>query len=179
MESKGQIELPKFSSPEEELKYLRERVAHTEQKMWQESQPSQTEAVISKEVIAYSQSAPASKLEEHMILENPKFEEVVAHIGSLPHREKVRDLYRMLAEKGILNAVRVAQAQNNPHIEEDFHRVLVEYIKIEGKQYGQDIKPRGFNQQAKYPENQHIAAAHHQHKHREIPGTCQLPHLSQ
>ncbi len=125
----GQFELPKFSSPEEELKYLRERVTHNEQQQWQESEPATKEAVISGVVHEYAKSAPQAKLEEHMLIENPQFEAAVEHLGSLPHREKVRELYRILAEKGILNAISVAQSQNNPHIEEDFHRVLVEYVK--------------------------------------------------
>ncbi len=129
MESHGQFELPKFSSPEEELKYLRERVAEKEQHMWQAGQPAESEAVISQEVIAYAKEAPQVKLEEHMILENPQFEAVLEHLHSLPHREKIRELYQVLAEKGIMNALRVVQSQNNPHIEDDFHRILVEYIK--------------------------------------------------
>ena len=97
--------------------------------MWQENIPEATEAIISNQVIAYGASVPEARLAEHMILENPQFEAAVEHLSSLPHREKVRELYRLLAEKGVLNAVKVAQAQHNPHIEEDFHRVLVEYVK--------------------------------------------------
>lgn len=129
MAGQGQFELPKFSSPEEELKYLRERVAQKEQQFWQDQTPSKTESVISQEIISYAQSDPETKLEEHLIIENPKFEEILHHIGSLPHREKVRELYKILAEKGVLSALKIAQAQNNPHIEDDFHRVLVEYVK--------------------------------------------------
>jgi hypothetical protein len=139
MENMGTpFELPKFNSPEEELKYLRERVAQKEQQIWKESEPAQKEAVISAEVIAYAKETPTARLEEHLILENPQFESVLGRLGSLPHREKVRELYRMLAEKGILNAIKVAEAQNNPHIEEDFHRVLVEYVKTGGQVPGMD-----------------------------------------
>src|SRR5438105_13703425 len=120
-----QFETPKFASPEEELAYLRERVAKHEAQLWQEQTPAPKEAVISREVIAYAKESPQAKLEEHLIIENPQFEKVVEHLGSLPHREKVREFYRILAEKGVLNAIKIAEAQNNPHIEDDFHRVLV------------------------------------------------------
>ncbi|MDO8521085.1 MAG: TraM recognition domain-containing protein [bacterium] len=128
----NRFELPKFSSPEEELKYLRERVTEKEQKLWQEQQPADKEQIISGEVIAYSKAAPQEVLEEHLLLENPQYEAAVAHIGSLPHREKMRELYRILAERGILNALKIVEGQNNQHIEADFHRVLVEYIKTGG-----------------------------------------------
>lgn len=130
MEQVGQHgEAMKFSSPGEELQYLREQVAHKEQQLWQESQPANKEGVISSVVTEYAKQPPEAKLEEHLILENPNFETVVAHIGSLPHREKMRELYHVLAEKGVLSAISVTHALGNPHIEDDFHRVLVEYVR--------------------------------------------------
>lgn len=124
-----QFEAQHFSSPEEELKFLRERVAEKEQQLWQEQIPTTTEAVISSELTTYAnQSAPVA-LEEHLLLENPQFEVIVEHLSSLPHREKMRELYHILHEKGILNAIKIAESQHNPHIEDDFHRVLVEYVR--------------------------------------------------
>lgn len=134
----GRFELPKFSSTEEELRYLRERVRQKEETLWNDQESPQKEALISQEVIAYGKTAPQEVLAEHRILDNPQFEKAVEHIGSLPHREKVRELYKVLAEKGILNAIKMARSQNNPHIEDDFHRVLVEYVKTGGKTLGLD-----------------------------------------
>ncbi len=127
---RGYNESQKFSSPEEELKYLREQVAHKESAMWQEqtAPANMTQAAISATITEYGKQVPESKLEEHLIVDNPQFETVVEHISSLPHREKMRELYRVLAEKGILSAIKIAQALGNPHIEDDFHRVLVEYV---------------------------------------------------
>ncbi len=124
-----QLETPKFASPEEELRYLRERVAEREQQLAQAEQPAQKEAVISREIVEYAKTAPSAQLEEHLILDNPQFEEVIEHLHSIPHAEKMRELYRVLSEKGILNAIKVTQSLDNPHIEDDFHRVLVEYIR--------------------------------------------------
>lgn len=130
MESSVQLREPvKFSSPEEELRYLRERVAAIEQQKFTEGQPVHKEAIISNEVITYSQESPREKLAEHFILENPKFEESVNLLNSLPHREKMRELYHVLAEHGILNAIRVARELKSPHLEDDFHGVLIHYVK--------------------------------------------------
>ena len=111
---------------------MRERVAHHEQQLWQESTPVAKEAVISQEVIRYGGTSPQERLEEHLIIDNPQFEKVVEHLSAIPHREKVRELYRIVQEKGILNGIKLAEAQHNPHIEDDFHRVVVEYIKTGG-----------------------------------------------
>lgn len=124
-----QIETPKFSSPEEELQYLRERVAERERQLSQIEQPATKEEVISREIVEYAKTPQSVQVEEHHVLNNPQFEMVIEHLHSIPHAEKMRELYRVLEEKGILNAIKVTQTLNNPHIEDDFHRVLVEYIK--------------------------------------------------
>lgn len=130
MEHSGQQhKQEKFSSPEEELRYLRERVAAIEQEKFALNEPVNKETIISQEVIAYGGTPREEKLAEHFILDNPKFEESVNLLNSLPHREKMRELYRVLAERGILNAIKVAQELKNPHLEDDFHGVLIHYVK--------------------------------------------------
>ena len=128
-QQREQFEFPKFSSPEEELRYLRERVAQKEQEHFNEGKSATQESIISKEVIAYAQSAREDKLAEHFILENPQFEEAVNLLTSADHREKIRDVYRLLVERGILNALKVVRELNSPHMEDDFHGVLVHYVK--------------------------------------------------
>ena len=121
--------MPKFASPEEELRYLREKVAQKEHQMWQEQVPSKQESVISQTLTDYAKTPASEKLEEHLLIESPEFERVLEHLGSLPHREKMRELYKVLAEKGVLASINLTQSLGNPHIEDDFHRVLVEYVK--------------------------------------------------
>ena len=129
MEHEGRpMEAPVFTSPEEELKYLRERVQETERRLSQESTPVRSEVAISQTLTQYAK-APEVKLEEHLILENPEFEKVLEHMASIPHREKMRELYHMLTEKGVLVSLRTVQTLGNPHLEDDFHGVLVDYIK--------------------------------------------------
>ncbi len=123
------MEIPTFSSPEEELKYLRERVAETEQLLLaKEAEPVKQEAVISQTITEYAK-APHVTFAEHLLLENPQYEKVLERMASIPHREKMRELYRTLEEKGVLTSLRMVQALNNPHLEDDFHGVLVDYIK--------------------------------------------------
>lgn len=121
-------EIPTFASPEEELKYLRERVAEKEQSLAKEAEPMKQEAAISQTITEYAK-APAVKLEEHLILEDPQYEKVLERMASVPHREKMRELYHVLAEKGVLSSLKMVQSLGNPHLEDDFHGVLVDYIK--------------------------------------------------
>ena len=129
MEQEGRsMEAPVFTSPEEELKYLRERVQETEQRLAKESAPVKQEAIISQTITTY-QNTPEVKLEGQLSVENTEFEKVLERMASIPHREKMRELYSVLSEKGILASLRTVQALGNPHLEDDFHGVLVDYIK--------------------------------------------------
>jgi hypothetical protein len=69
------------------------------------------------------------KPEEHLVIENPKFERVLERMASIPHREKMRELYRVLATNGIQESMKMARSLGNPHLEDDFHGVLVDYVK--------------------------------------------------
>ncbi len=130
MENEGTYNAPKFTSPEEELQYLRERVRTQEAELKHEgTPPPRQETIISNEIINYSHEKPTERLAEHLILEDPKFEESVNLLSSLSHREKMREVYRILIEKGILNALKIVRELQSPHMEDDFHGVLVHYIK--------------------------------------------------
>lgn len=121
-------EIPTFTSPEEELRYLRERVAEKEQLLTNEAEPTTKEAVISQTISEYAKE-PNVKLEEHLILDNPEYERTLERMASIPHREKMRELYHVLAEKGVLSSLKMVQSLENPHLEDDFHGVLVDYVK--------------------------------------------------
>ena len=41
------------------------------------------------------------------------------------HDGKMSELVDILQEKGVLNALSVVDKLNNPHIEDDFHRFLI------------------------------------------------------
>jgi hypothetical protein len=138
VEPKGEarIETPAFTSPEDELRYLRSRVAEIDQKEWEDGGAMPPEAIVSQTIHEYVKN-PAPAQESH-ILDNPEFEAAVEHLGALTHREKMRELYQYLKEKGILYAVKISRELNNPHLEDDFHRVLVEYVHKGGTILGLD-----------------------------------------
>ena len=82
-------EVPKFSSPEEELKYLRELVSQKEQSLPKEGDTVKPEAIISQTLTEYTKSAAGVQPEAHQTnTENPQFEKALENMSSLPHREK-------------------------------------------------------------------------------------------
>ncbi|HXK38432.1 MAG TPA: TraM recognition domain-containing protein [Candidatus Paceibacterota bacterium] len=113
---------------ESELAHVREQVSLHEAMSSASGVQASKEQIVSKVINEYAEKKPEEVLPEHAIIENPKFEEIVRTVDALPHREKIRELYAIMQEKGILNAIKIAQGLNNPHVEEDFHHVLVHYI---------------------------------------------------
>jgi hypothetical protein len=124
----GSKELPKFSSPEEELRYLRERVASIEDQKKAENDSISKDAAISQAVHEYTKQVSTRTPEEHKV-ESPEYEKVIGYIKEASHREKMREFFALLTEKGIAQAVKFTRLMENPHFEDDFHRVLVGYVK--------------------------------------------------
>lgn len=126
--TEGSTELPKFSSPEEELRYLRERVATIEKSKSESDETPHKDAAVSRVVHEYVAQVPENGLEEHEVA-SPEYEKVVGYIKEPSHRERMREFYEVLTQKGIAAAIKYSRAAQNPHFEDDFHRVLVGYVK--------------------------------------------------
>lgn len=121
-------DIPAVPIVETELAHVREQVSLHEAVSSATGAPVSKEQIVSRVLNEYAEKSPEEVLPEHAIIENPKFEEIVRSVDALPHREKIRELYAIMQERGILNAIKIAAGLNNPHVEEDFHHVLVHYI---------------------------------------------------
>ena len=118
-----------FSSPEEELQYLRQVIAGKEQAALSIGEKKDREALIAQELSSYSSQQVDRVLHEHYKIPDQEKREIVLELTPEPHDKKIEELLAILYERGVLNAISVARAMNNPHIDDDFHRFLVEYIK--------------------------------------------------
>ena len=119
--------IPKFSTPEEELSYLRSRVyektaQNPENKIEQHS-------AVSKTLEQYSAIPNTSVLDKKMQLSPTKVEEIVLDLAPEEHDAKIEELLGILQTKGIHSALAVVEKLNDYHVEDDFHRFLVQYIK--------------------------------------------------
>ncbi len=124
-----------FSSTEEELEYLRERVKEREKEIEKRGTTPDREGIIKEEVVEY-QKAPETILHEDYRLNHTRIEGVVLDLPPESHDEVMAELLAIMEEKGIKNALDFASRMKNPHIEDDFHRFLVEYIKEGFSTYG-------------------------------------------
>ncbi len=120
---------PQFSTPEEELVFLRNQIAQKEKQLAEKGQELHRPNVVNETVEAYKKQFPEQVLTKDFRMTEMHKEAIVLDLTPESHDEKMGELLGLLQEKGILNTIGVVERLNNPHIEDDFHRFLVQYIK--------------------------------------------------
>jgi len=129
----GTYEAQKFSSPEEELAYLRQVVLGREQALSSPEDSAERtqerEAIIDQELSQYTVADADRVLHEHFSMKPSEQWEVILELSPEAHDRKMEELMALIQEKGVLNAIQIARGLNSPHIDADFHRFLVEYLK--------------------------------------------------
>lgn len=117
-----------FKSPEEELAFLRERVAEKERELETAGNAFEKERIAKREVAEYAQAPAKEVLHEAAVL--PEHETIRLALSLEPeaHDTQMDGLLKLVVEHGIRNALSVAARLKNPHIEDDLHRMLVRYI---------------------------------------------------
>ena len=119
----------KFSSPQEELDYLRGEVAKHEKKLLEKGEVVPTEAIITDKIIDYKTNKPEVVLQPDYQLKSKEVESIVLDLSPEEHDSKVEELVSILQTKGLMNALSVIEQLKDAHLDDDFHRFLVQYIK--------------------------------------------------
>ena len=131
--SSAVYENKQFASIQEELDYLRGVVQSREQHLAShpESEARQQErsAIIDSEIANYSVQDADRVLHEHYKMPAQEQWEIILDLSPEMHDKRMEGLMQIMQEKGVLNAIQVARGMNSPHIDADFHRFLVEYLK--------------------------------------------------
>src|SRR3989339_1634472 len=123
-------EMPKFKTPDEELDYLRAHVAKREEELIQAGHFEHTKDSAAKEVVGTYKNIPASEvLHSSNIINQKETEGIVLALKPEIHDNVMEELLGIVISKGIRNALSVVEAMGNPHVEDDFHRLLVQYLK--------------------------------------------------
>jgi len=116
----------KFSSPDEEITFLRSQVEEKERELSLRGEEIPRAGIAAEKVKEYAEKAPEEVLLEDQQMKIDEIEESVLHF-STEHEKAVDELVNVVEEKGIKNALEVA-GKLNPHIRDDFHRLLVQYL---------------------------------------------------
>ena len=122
-------EMPKFKSPTEELDYLRAHVAQKEKELMQKGSFEHAENVVTNVIKEYKEIPAQNLIHENNLLTQKESEGIVLKLKPETHDTVMEELLGLVITKGIRNALSVAEEMNSPHVENDFHRLLVQYIK--------------------------------------------------
>lgn len=128
-ETSNNFESKKFSSIEEEVEYLRSKVIEQEKKYLDKFPLVDRESVIREEVRKYAKAHPEEVLDKgYKMLEHHQ-KEITLELSPETHDKKMEELLSILTERGIKNTLEVLRLMSNPHLEDDFHRLIVQYVK--------------------------------------------------
>lgn len=124
MEGKAQAAPRSFASPEDELNYLRTRVDEAERVLSARQVERPREYAAAQVVADYKALAPA--VEPQSAEAQPD----AIHLSLPPemHDEKMGEFIGILQERGARKAIAAVEATHNPHLIDDFHRLLVAYL---------------------------------------------------
>lgn len=122
-------EAPKpFSSAHEELSFLREQVAQKERELAARGEIPDRETLVGEKVAEYKKTEPEKVLASEHRMEEKHADAIVLKLAPEEHDATMSELLGVLREKGIRNALSVVEKMNNPHVADDFHRILVQYV---------------------------------------------------
>jgi hypothetical protein len=119
---------PKFKTPEEELDFLRAHIKEREQSLRENKVETNKEKIAEDLVSSYKKYEPEEVLHKNAILKRKDIEQIVSRLHPETHDSKMEELLSILIEKGISNTLAIVYKMNNPHLDDDFHRYLVQYL---------------------------------------------------
>src|SRR3989344_528609 len=136
--------LPQFTSPEAELSFLREKIANKEKELLLQNQKVSLDEDVQEEISRYRDVLPKEVLDETYAIAKHDAESIVLNLEPEQHDKKIEELLGILNEKGIKNTMSVLSGFKDPHLEDDFARFLVQYIKQGYSKKEVDVSSREF-----------------------------------
>ncbi|HVW71622.1 MAG TPA: TraM recognition domain-containing protein [Candidatus Paceibacterota bacterium] len=127
-------------TPEEELAYLREQIAAKERELRAMRDASPREVVIHERVL-HHRNSPDTVLAPQMRVSEHDVRTIALNLDPDDTDETIDELRTIMEEKGVKNALAVLEKIDSPHIQDDFHRFLVQYIASGMEVKGIERKP--------------------------------------
>src|SRR3990167_5044934 len=123
-------EMPKFRTPEEELDYLRAHVRKREEELVTLGHFENAKDNAVQDVVGAYKNIPIEEvIHKNSILEKKQTEDIVLDLKPEPHDAVMEELLGIVITKWVKNALAVVESMGNPHVDDDFHRILIQYLK--------------------------------------------------
>lgn len=119
---------PKFKTPQEELDFLRAHIAEREKALNEQGKEFAKEQIASDIISGYRKYEPENVMHKDALIKKREVENIILKLKPEEHDGKMEELLGILLEKGISNTLSIVGKMNNPHLDDDFHRFLVQYL---------------------------------------------------
>ena len=120
--------MPRFKSPQEELEFLRAHIAEREATMNATGQEVNRENLAHEVISEYKKLEPEDVLHKSVVMDDRAAEALVLRLKPETHDAKMEEMLGVLLDKGVINALSIIEKMHNPHLDDDFHRFLVQYL---------------------------------------------------
>lgn len=120
----------KFSTPAQELAHITQEAQRRH--ILQEIPGSERTDAARVVIETYAKAEAKEFLHETRVLPAHEAERIVLNLKPEAHDQKIEELFSIMLEKGIKNVLDIVTAMHNPHLEDDFHRFLVQYLHTIG-----------------------------------------------
>ena len=131
---------PKFKTPQEELDFLRAHIAEREKTLNEQNKEFSKEGLAHEVISEYKKILPEDAMHKSISMKESESDALVLKLHPESHDRKMEELLAILLDKGISNTLSLVVKMNNPHLDDDFHRFLVQYLysthKIPGLKEG-------------------------------------------
>ncbi|KND47296.1 MAG: putative Type IV secretory pathway VirD4 component [Parcubacteria bacterium C7867-004] len=119
-----------IASPADELAYLRAQVAMKEAELLTLKQERPREEIAHERILHHRMSANEEVLAPAYRMTDAEAANHSLTLDLDPEQndETIAELRGVMEEKGVHNAFTILEKLNNPHLEDDFHRFLVQYL---------------------------------------------------
>lgn len=124
--------MPKFKSAEEEIAFLREQVTQKEKALVESGKVAKRENIAEETLNAYKELSLKETIHPTQQIQQKEKEAIALRLSPESHDRIMEELLGMLLDKGIKNTLAVVDHMDNPHVDDDFHRFLVQYLQSTG-----------------------------------------------
>lgn len=122
-------EVKKFYTPDEELEYLRAKVAKHENDLMDKGHFEHAKEAVGDVVKEYKKIPIEQVVSKENIIKEQDQENIILKLKPETHDTVMEELLGIVITKGVRNALEIVASMNNPHIDDDFHRLLIQFLK--------------------------------------------------
>lgn len=128
METFTPMEVPAFKSHEEEIAFLRSELSRQEKVLKDSGLETNKEKIAEQTLNEYKNIAVNIPKPVEMQIPKEESDDIVLRLKPETHDKTMEELFALMMKKGIIATIDVVLELNDPHIDADFHRFLVQYL---------------------------------------------------